>query len=359
MMTRSATPRIAAMFVAILIAALLSSCALIKKSAPALETALTPEAQISVWCDVDAMPLDWEKAKALWATYAPKLREKYGDDLISTLEQSGLKPEDFSKFVTDIDSFDFTSEADIYSTFNDTSWMLGVDIHGFLPADLIEFGINAKSEKSGLVAKRNGNWKQFDRIDIHEANNDRFLLSIAVFTAKTTQIRLGQPGKLERSIVSPSNGSSLDPKKLITANQAWIHVDVPEALMDEIRQIETALPIDTGALLSGFNGITTSFQLTDYALNSLLTFEFDQRESADTAFSILNLSTSFILKPALKRTVGDAKHFISSIHAERNGEWVQYRFSVDQSDTNALRSYVGNVEGSALLSYALDLINSH
>ena len=336
---------------------LLSGCDLLQKKAPEIESILTVDSQISGFCDIDALPIDWNRAGELWLRYEPSFRKHFGDEWIDNIKSSQIKASDISKMALSVDTFDFASDGDVMETLSQTGWILAVDIHGFLPADLIEFGINSQKEKNGLVAKRNGNWDAFERIDIYDSSSEQFLLSVAVFSAKTTQLRIGQPGKLEQSILHPSEPTSLSTEKLIPENQAWLNLEIPEELLTEISQMEDLLPIDTGALLSGFRSITTSYQLTDYALNTLLSLGFDNRESADTAFSILSLSNSFLLKPALKKSVGDARHFIKSIDTERNNDSVQYSFSIDQSDTEAIKAAIEKAGSSPLLSYALDLIN--
>lgn len=334
-----------------------SGCDLLDKQAPDIENVLTADSQISGLIDIDALPIDWERASELWTQYEPRFREEFGDEWVEKIKQSQIKANDFSKIVLSVDSFDFTSEADFLANLQNTRWILAVDMHGFLPADLIEFGINSQTNSSGLIAKRNDNWASFERIDIYETKQDSFVCSIAVFSAKTTQIRIGQPEKLEKSIVEPAGEFEIAAQKLIPEHQLWMHFEIPEELLAEVSQMENLLPIDTGALLSGFKSVYTSSQVTDYALNSLITFEFDNRESADTAFSILSLSNTFLLKPALKRTVGDAKHFIKSIDAERNQDWVQYRYSIDADDALIIKNAISKEENSALLSYAFDLIN--
>ena len=336
-----------------------TACDLIEKEAPDIEGVLQADSQISFWSDIDSMPIDWDRARVLWSEYLPKLKAYFGEELLQIIEQSQVQAEDFSKFVVSIDNYDFTSDIDTITAITQTSWMLAVDFNGYLPADLIEFGINSKTVESGYFAKRNGTFSDFDRIDIHDAKSDRFIFSIAVFTAKTSQIRIGHPDKLNHSILEPAVDPVVAENSLIPEDHLWLHFKVPEELLDEVRQIEDVLPIDTGALLSGFDSVTASYQLTDYALNTLYTLGFEEQESANNAYSILNLSTSFIIKPMLKRSIGDAKHFIKSIQTERNGSGVQYRASINQSDTEAIKAYVEKVEGSPLLSYALDLINSH
>ncbi len=335
-----------------------TACDLIEKEAPDIEGILQVDSQISLWCDVDSIPTNWDQARMLWKDYLPKLKSYFGEELLQIIDQSQVQPEDFSKIAVSIDNYDFTSDVDTITAITQTSWMLAVDFNGYIPADLIEFGINSKTVESGYFAKRNGTFSDFDRIDIHDVKSDRFLFSIAVFTAKTSQIRFGHPDKLEHSILEPAVAPVVGDNSLIPENHLWLHFKVPEELLDEVRQIEDVLPIDTGALLSGFDSVTASYQMTDYALNTLYTLGFDEQESANNAYSILNLSTSFIIKPMLKRSIGDAKHFIKSIQTERNGSGVQYRASINESDTEAIKAYIEKVEGSPLLSYALDLINS-
>ncbi len=345
--------------VALVLMAMQTACNPFAKKAPELEQLMDADSMAVLWWDVAATPMDWEKIRKTWQQHEPAMRDALGDGFSDSLESAGIQPEDFSKFILVADTLDFSENGDIEEALLSASWILGIDLNGYLAADVLAFAINAQSARTGLTARQSSSESPgFERVDLNDTESDTLRYSIAVFAAETTQLRIGTPERVLRSIHAQPDDRMPMPEPTLAQEPFWFLLNTPEALAAQAREWESALPIDTGMLLSGFESLRIASQWNGQALESVVSLNFESIDGADTAYSILNLAHRFAFKPVLRKSIGDADHFLRSLRLERRGTHVHYRSRLNPEDAAVIQAWAERMNASPVVQFALDLIQT-
>lgn len=348
-----------AVLLALVLMAMQTACNPFAPKAPELEQLMDADSMAVLWWDVAATSMDWKKIRETWQRHEPAMRDALGDGLSDSLESAGIQPEDFSKFILVADTLDFSENGDIEQALRSASWILGIDLNGYLTADVLAFALNAQSERTGLTARQSVSESPgFERVDLFDTQSDTLRYSIAVFAAETTQLRIGTPERVLRSIHAQPEDRMAMPEPTLAQEPFWFLLNTPEALAAQAREWESALPIDTGMLFSGFESLRIASQWDGQALESVLSLNFESIDGADTAYSILNLAHRFAFKPALRKTIGEADAFLRSLRLERRGNQVHYRSRINPEDAAVMKAWAERMNASPVVQFALDLIQT-
>jgi hypothetical protein len=333
---------------------LVSSCNPFKARVPAIESALPPHASLTLWCDIVQLPMQWEAIAERLQASEPWLRSQLGDAVVDALQQSGLSPSDFHKVVFALEAIPTEKNLSSLEWLSTVKWVLGMEIHGFVPADMLVFAINSSGSDTPVRAHHGGEWGPFERIDIHDASAGTLLFSIAIHSDRISQIRIGHPSTIEPGLALDAPSATFAGN--LPGHQLHYQLRMSEQWSESIKQLEATLPIDTGTLLSGFQLTSVAHKWTDYLLHTQVCASFSDIESADTAYSILNLLNRFAIKPSVRKMIPDARDFTQSLSIERSGSQLFYHGSLNEKDTRAVRTYFQEAQHSEWLAFAFDLI---
>lgn len=334
---------------------LLAGCSFFFKSPPPIEQIFSQESDAAYFVQLDEIPIDWNTVVTKLPELKVRLKEILNPKTMAIIENIHIDPRSIASFgaiYTGLD--DWINRSDDSTQLN-SKWLLALDIKEMIPASILIEKIN-QNEQFNLRATAGEKTHGFTFITISDPAGSE-LFEMAVFTGHRSQIRVGDAESLRRSISTSSQASFIRSDMITLESQSFFFANIPEQFNDEIKGLESLLPFDPGILIGGFKSIVMSQTLDSDKLDTTITFEFEDEEQANTAFSYIQLATTYGLKPYLRSTTdGQAKRFVRSIKARNEADLVKLRFSLYQNEMQPIMHLLGDDKHIVLAELFLDLI---
>lgn len=333
----------------------LAGCSFFFKSPPPIEQIFSQESDAAYFVQLDEIPIDWNTVVTKLPELKVRLKEILNPKTMAIIENIHIDPRSIASFgaiYTGLD--DWINRSDDSTQLN-SKWLLALDIKEMIPASILIEKIN-QNEQFNLRATAAEKTHGFTFITISDPAGSE-LIEMAVFTGHRSQIRVGDAESLRRSISTSSQASFIRSDMIALECQSFFFANIPEQFNDEIKGLESLLPFDPGILIGGFKSIVMSQTLDSDKLDTTITFEFEDEEQANTAFSYIQLATTYGLKPYLRSTTdGQAKRFVRSIKARNEADLVKLRFSLYQNEMQPIMHLLGDDKHIVLAELFLDLI---
>ncbi len=343
---------------AIIVLSMFTACNPLSRKAPPIEQIFISQPSFASLMHLDQMPVDWENAGANAAAIEILISDSLKLENSNLISSLGLDPSHLRNLaVCAFFPEDQTLDIKTVDQIPVPDWITAFDLKRKLTTEELILKLNS-IENPKINAKTGESLNGFQRIII-ESDKGVELFSIALMSSPQSQLRVGPWHTLAASIQSPSTDLPFEEETLVatTSPHFWTHFRIPPEFKDSVEQITRELPFEPEVLLGGFESITTTYLLQSETLFTATALQFESVKQANTAFSYLQLGSSFAIKPYLrKETKGAANNFIKSIKLDNDGNYTKIYFSINQQDYEALEKLIQNEWFSLTGDFLFDLI---